>query len=124
MKIGLLANENFPVPAIRKLRDAGVDVMAVREIMPSADDHDVLALACREGRWIVTFDRDYGELIFKEGLPAPPAILFFRQESYPPHHPADLALAMLSEPQLAQGFMVVLSERGVRRRRFPSAPVE
>jgi len=124
MKIGLLANENFPVPAIRKLRDAGVDVMAVREIMPSAGDHDVLALACREGRWILTFDRDYGELVFKEGLPPPPAILYFRQESYPPDRPADLTLAMLSEPLLAQGFMVVLSESGVRRRRFPGILVE
>jgi len=124
MKIGLLANENFPVPAIRKLRAAGVDVMAVGEIMPSAGDHEVLALACREGRWIVTFDRDYGELVFKKGLPPPPAILYFRQEPYPPDRPADLALAMLSEPQLAQGFMVVLSERGVRRRRFPGTLVE
>jgi len=124
MKIGLLANENFPVPAIRKLRAAGVDVTAVGEIMPAAGDHDVMALACQEGRWVVTFDRDYGELIFKEGLPPPPAILYFRQESYPPDRPADLALAMLSEPQLAQGFMVVLSERGVRRRRFPGTLVE
>lgn len=36
--IRLLANENFPVPAIRKLRAAGVDVVAVIEAMPSAGD--------------------------------------------------------------------------------------
>ncbi|MBI5784732.1 MAG: hypothetical protein HZA64_04660 [Rhodocyclales bacterium] len=53
------------------------------------------------------------------GLPAPPAILYFRQEPYPPDHPADLVLAMLSEPKLAEGFLVVISERGVRRKRFP-----
>lgn len=115
----LLANENFPGPAIRKLRSAGVDVMAVVETMSAASDASVLAFARTEGRWIVTFDRDYGELVFKDGLPPPPAILYLRQEPYPAERAADLVLAMLSEPHLADGFLVVLSEQGVRRKRFP-----
>jgi predicted nuclease of predicted toxin-antitoxin system len=119
MSIGLLANENFPVPAVRKLRAAGIDVVAVTDVMPAAADTEVLAFARQQGRWIVTFDRDYGELVFKDGLPAPPAILYLRQEPYPPDRPADLVLAMLSEPSLAAGFLVVISERGVRRKRFP-----
>ncbi len=119
MSVALLANENFPVPAIRKLRAAGVDVVAVRETMPSASDREVMAYARREGRWIVTFDRDYGDLAFREGLPPPPAILFFRQEPYLPEHPADLTLALLSEPHLADGCMVVIGERNIRRKRFP-----
>lgn len=63
MSIPLLANENFPAPAIRKLRAAGIDVIAVREAMPSASDKEVMAYARREQRWIVTFDRDYGDLV-------------------------------------------------------------
>lgn len=120
MSIALLANENFPAPAIRKLRAAGVDVVAVSEVMPSVSDKEVLEFARCEQRWIVTFDRDYGDLIFREGLPPPPAILFFRQEPYPPDRPADLVLAMLSEPQQAAGCMVVISERNIRRKHFPT----
>lgn len=119
MNIALLANENFPAPAIRKLRAAGIDVVAVREAMPSVSDKEVMAYARREQRWIVTFDRDYGDLVFREGLLPPPAILFFRQEPYPPERPADLVLAMLSEPQQAEGCMVVISEQNIRRKRFP-----
>lgn len=119
MSIALLANENFPVPAIRKLRAAGVNVVAVREVMPSASDHEVMAYARREQRWIVTFDRDYGDLVFRGGLLPPPAILYFRQEPYPPERPAELTLAMLSDPQQAEGCMVVISERSIRRKRFP-----
>jgi predicted nuclease of predicted toxin-antitoxin system len=119
MSIALLANENFPAPAIRKLRAAGIDVVAVREAMPAVCDKEVMAFARREQRWIVTFDRDYGDLVFREGLLPPPAILFFRQEPYPPDRPADLVLAMLSEPQQATGCMVVISEQNVRRKRFP-----
>ena len=58
MTVGLLANENLPDPAIRKLRAAGVDVVAVAEEMVGATDAEVLARARREERWIVTFDRD------------------------------------------------------------------
>jgi predicted nuclease of predicted toxin-antitoxin system len=119
MSILLLANENFPAPAIRKLRAAGIDVVAVRETMPSVSDKEVMAYARQEQRWIITFDRDYGDLVFREGLLPPPAILFFRQEPYPPDRPADLVLAMLSEPQLAEGCMVVISEQNIRRKRFP-----
>lgn len=119
MSIALLANENFPAPAIRKLRAAGVDVVAISEAMPAVSDKAVLEFARREQRWIVTFDRDYGDLVFREGLLPPPAILFFRQEPYPPDRPADLVLAMLSEPQQAEGCMVVISERNIRRKHFP-----
>ena len=120
MNIKLLDNENFPVPAIRKLRTAGVDVVAVIETMPSVSDREVMAYARQEQRWIVTFDRDYGDLVFREGLLPPPAILFSRQEPYPPEPPADIVLAMLSEPQQLEGCMVVISRQNIRRRRFPA----
>lgn len=119
MSIAILANENFPAPAIRKLRAGGVDVVAVSETMPAVSDKEVLAFARRAQRWIVTFDRDYGDLIFREGLLPPPAILFFRQEPYPPDRPADLVLAMISQPQQAEGCLVVISERNIRRKHFP-----
>lgn len=118
MSIALLANENFPAPAIRKLRAAGV--VAVSEKMPAASDKEVMAFVRQEQRWIVTFDRDYGDLVFREGLHPPPAILFFRQEPYPPDRPADLVLAMISEPQQALGCMVVISEHSIRRKHFPT----
>ena len=121
MSIGLLANENFPVPAIRKLRKAGIDVLAVIEDMPSASDKDVMERARKEKRWILTFDRDYGDLIFREGLQPPPAILFFRQEPCLPEHPADTVLALLSEPRLVNGCMVVISEGSIRRKHFQKA---
>lgn len=119
MSFGLLANENFPAPALRKLRAAGVDVVAVVEDMPAAKDIEVLEFARASERWIVTFDRDYGELVFKRGVLPPPAIIYLRQEPYPAERPADIVLALLSNPPLAEGHMLVVSERGIRRRRMP-----
>ena len=62
MTIRLLANENFPRPALLALRAAGVDVEAVGECMASASDSEVLAYAAAQGRWVVTFDRVYGDV--------------------------------------------------------------
>lgn len=76
-----------------------MDVLSVVESMPSAKDRDLVLLARKENRCIITFDRDYGDLIFREGLPPPPAILYFRQEPYFPAEPAEVVLALLSEPQ-------------------------
>ena len=63
MKPRLLANENFPAPSVQVLRSRGYDVVAVAERGAALGDTGVLALAEAEQRWIVTFDRDYGELI-------------------------------------------------------------
>ena len=60
----LLVNENFPVPALKLLRAQGVQAEAVQELMPGAPDTTVLAYAVAHGHWLVTFDRDYGELVF------------------------------------------------------------
>lgn len=114
----LLANENFPLPAVRLLQEAGVDVQTVLDVMPAASDEDVLAYARREQRWIVTFDRDYGDLVFRKGMPPPPAIIYLRQEAYSPEKPAELVLAILAMPDQVMGCFVVVTTRNARYRRF------
>jgi hypothetical protein len=70
----LLLNENFPAPATADLRAAGLDIVAVSECCSGWDDVRVMALAVEEQRWLITFDRDYGELVYLRGLTPPPAI--------------------------------------------------
>lgn len=123
MKPDLLVNENFPFPALRKLREKGVDVLAVREIMPGASDEAILRKACDTGRWLVTFDRDYGVLVYSRYCPAPPAILYLWQEPCPPDKPADWVLVLLDYPEQAIGQLVVIGEHTVRRRPLTSNAV-
>lgn len=73
-----LADENFPVAAIEALEDAGHDVVCVAAVAPGADDTDVLAWAAREGRMLLTFDKDFGELARSSRLPAECGVLLFR----------------------------------------------
>lgn len=103
MKPALIVNENFPVPALRKLSEEGVDVLSVQEIMPGASDEAILRKSCDTSRWLVTFDRDYGELVYSRRCPAPPAILYLRQEPCPTDKPAAWVLALLEDPAQAIG---------------------
>jgi len=51
------------------LRGAGHDVLAVRDINPRMPDADILALAVREQRLLITMDKDFGELVYRSGQP-------------------------------------------------------
>ena len=119
MSARLLVNENFPLPALHVLREQGVDVLGVVESCRGAPDEQVLALACSDRRWLVTYDRDYGELIYSRRLPSPPAVVYLRQEPYPPDRPAWILLELLSDPTRVDGFFLVVAEGAVRRRPLP-----
>jgi predicted nuclease of predicted toxin-antitoxin system len=49
---------------VRALRGAGYDVLAIAEISPRADDTDVIDIALRAGRILLTEDKDFGQLVY------------------------------------------------------------
>lgn len=73
-----LANENFPGAAVAALEAAGHDVVWVRTATPGATDPAVLALAVREARIILTFDKDFGELARRSTLPPACGVILLR----------------------------------------------
>jgi predicted nuclease of predicted toxin-antitoxin system len=121
----LVVNENVPAGTVAALRTSGFDVLAIGEAHPATSDRAVIAIARDTGRWLVTFDRDYGELIFKRGEAAPVAILFLRQR---PRRPSDFAelirAAVAADEQQARlrGHLAVLDGRSIRLRRLPQVP--
>ncbi|MBF9219616.1 DUF5615 family PIN-like protein [Hymenobacter ruricola] len=51
------------------LRKLGHETTAVRDLDPHLPDVEVLALAARQTAIVVTMDKDFGDLIFKELRP-------------------------------------------------------
>lgn len=121
MTVRLLANENWPRPAVLALRFAGIDVEAVAELMASATDSAVLRHAASTDRWLLTFDRDYGELVFARAVPPPPAIVYLRQGAFAPDWPARVVLDLVPRAEWVLGHLVVVSGRALRRRALPPA---
>lgn len=62
----LIANENIPKYVCDSLNLQGVDVVRVDKLFPGGKDKDVINFAIEQDRIILTFDRDFGELVFKE----------------------------------------------------------
>jgi predicted nuclease of predicted toxin-antitoxin system len=72
-----LADEGCDFAVVRRLRQEGFDVVAVAEITPRAEDGDVVDLAVRERRILLTEDKDFGQLLYAHGK-AVPGVLFLR----------------------------------------------
>jgi predicted nuclease of predicted toxin-antitoxin system len=116
LRPALVVNENFPAPSTQVLRSAGLDVLAIGETHPGMDDRDVLALARAQGRWLLTFDTDYAELVFHRRLPPPPAVLLIREAHYRASEPAHWVLPLVKEPSDLAGFFCVVSRDTLRKR--------
>ena len=77
-----LADENFPAAIVRWLRNRSDDVLHAAETMASADDETILEASVVSDRIILTFDRDFGELVVRSRRTAPGVVLFrLRQQS-------------------------------------------
>ena len=62
-----LADERCDFAAVRALRAEGYDVLAVAETIPGAEDDQVIKYAVREGRVLLTEDKDFGQLVYAGG---------------------------------------------------------
>ena len=61
-----IADENIPKETVNLLKRQGIDIVAVTEFASGLSDIKVLDLAKAKGRIVITFEKDFGQLIFKE----------------------------------------------------------
>lgn len=74
----LLANENLPRQLVAALRARGHDVRWVLEERRGIADPVVLREALAEGRVLLTGDKDFGDLVFREGRDASCGVILMR----------------------------------------------
>lgn len=114
-----LANENIARASVELLRKNGLDVLWVSEWGPSTTDELVLEIARREGRVVITYDSDYGEMIFSRQLPRPLGIVFLRLRSRNETDPAKIVLSYLDEdPDIFENRFSVITENGIRYKKL------
>lgn len=62
----LLCDEGVDQQIVQTLRDEGHDVLYVAEVAPGATDDEVFDRANRAGALLLTTDKDFGELVFRQ----------------------------------------------------------
>ena len=73
--MNLVADEGVDQAVVERLRDDGHDVLYVAELSPSITDEEVLQHANDRGALLVTPDKDFGELVFRQGRIHPGVVL-------------------------------------------------
>jgi predicted nuclease of predicted toxin-antitoxin system len=116
----LCANENLPEECVLRLRQDGHDVLWIREAAPGSSDAIVLARANAENRLLITFDKDFGELVFKAGVKASQGIVLFRIPQPSASAVAAKVSTVLSSRSDWAGHFSVVEELGVRMRTLPN----
>lgn len=115
----LLANENFPLASIRVLKLRAFDIIGVGEDYKGVTDQEVIELAIADSRTIITFDRDYGELIFKYGHCPPAGVIYLRWTHFQPDEPGHYLASLFNQIELefAQA-LTVIDRESIRQRKY------
>ena len=119
----ILANENFPLDAVVSLRTDGHDVLWVRTEAPGISDVEVLDLARRDNRLIVTFDKDFGELAFHAHLPVASGVILFRLRAASAAQIAKFVSSVLMSRDDWLGSFAVIDNFRIRIRPLPSPEI-
>jgi predicted nuclease of predicted toxin-antitoxin system len=87
--------------------------------VPGAADEDVVALAVAEGRVLITEDKDFGELAFRQGLCPAGLIRLALPRQLPAQKAARIVAALKSDGDHVQGAVLTVEPGRVRRRPLP-----
>ncbi len=115
----ILANENVPLKSTDVLKAAGYDVKVVGVESPGITDREVMELAIREERTIVTFDRHYGELIFRHGYRPEAGVIYLRWRQFQPDDPGKYLAELFKNAGIdLTNALTVIDEDTIRQRRY------
>lgn len=104
-----------------ELRLRGHDVIHLREEkLHRLPDEEILRLARRDQRVILTFDLDFGDLL-AAGAFSLPSVIIFRLQDQTPASVTPKLLSLISERgrEIEEGAIVIVEDRRYRFRRLP-----
>jgi predicted nuclease of predicted toxin-antitoxin system len=116
--MSFLADENFPRPAVAALREKGFDISWIVEDAAGLPDEFVLARCIDEKRTLLTFDKDFGELVFRRGLPADFGVVLFRARASSPTELVAIIVNAVTARDDWEGFFTVISCDRIRMTRI------
>ena len=119
MGLRILADEDVPGEAVTALREQGHDVAWMVTAAPGSGDPEVLLRAQAEARVLMTFDKDFGELAFRYGLPASSGVILFRVKTQSSARATALVIGAMQARSDWAGHFSVVEEDRIRMRPLP-----
>jgi predicted nuclease of predicted toxin-antitoxin system len=117
--MNVLADESIDRPVVDRLRQDGHNVIYVAELAPSISDDEVLSKANSQGALLLTADKDFGELVFRQNR-ANGGVVLVRLLGISAALKAEVvAETFRDRASEMQGVFTVISAGTVRIRRIP-----
>ena len=93
------------------INQAGYDVVFSLDVLSGADDEQILSFAEKNGRVLITDDKDFGELIFRHNKPTS-GVIFLRTAK----DPVKRFVKIKDVLDKAEGKFIVVEEGRIRVR--------
>ncbi|HEY8667599.1 MAG TPA: DUF5615 family PIN-like protein, partial [Tepidisphaeraceae bacterium] len=107
------------IEMVAMLRGLGHDCLDFSAIPPRMPDVDVLRMAARDGRVVLTADKDFGELVFVHAIPCPGVVLIRIALAQETDRVARLRSVLPTVLTRLPGSFVTITTAGVRARPLP-----
>jgi predicted nuclease of predicted toxin-antitoxin system len=119
-----LADESCDFAVVYALRKAKHDVLAVAEITPRAADSDVIRLAKKQKRVLLTEDKDFGQLVYASGQKALGVVFLRFPVSARDIIANDIVMLVEEQKEKLFGSFVVVQPGKIRISRMPGGLVD
>ncbi len=117
MKLSLVADEGVDWPIVKRMRDGHHEVVYIAELAPSIDDAWILSYANEKGALLLTADKDFGELVYRQGK-ITTGVLLIRLGGLSPEAKADVVAAAIDKfSEELLGSFAVIAPGSLRIRR-------
>jgi len=116
--VNFVVDESTGQSVVDELRRLGHNVISIQEIFPGLDDPPVLDIAVNDKRIVITNDKDFGELVYRSGLPHAGVVLFRLDDERAANRVLMMREVLRSCGDKLENNFVVASERKIRIRKL------
>lgn len=110
MPMKFLLDENIGKIVAKSLEKLGYSASRIRLIAPGIEDHNVLNLSVSRDSILITSDKDFGELIFKEGQSSV-GIIFLRLQDESSDNKIKAIKQVLSQNRKIKNKFITVKEK-------------
>jgi len=115
--VNFVADESVDQQIVERLRREGLGIRYIVEIGPGTSDEDVLELARHEGSILLTADKDFGEMVFRQHR-ITEGVIFLRLAGQSQNRKAEIVVSAVKRhgEELLRAFSVI-TPGGIRIRK-------
>ncbi len=118
MPITIIADENIPLKSIQALRMEGFEIVSISERSPGISDLEIIKIAQSLSGYILTFDKDFGKLIFRLKLKIDGVILLRIEPKAVDYVTEKIKGALFIIKNDPQTNFIVINDKNVRLRKI------